>query len=50
MLKNVSNLGTVLNKTEQKSVNGGWIYVMCHTCTPLPPGYICMNQVFCGDI
>ncbi|MFT7900922.1 hypothetical protein VBY74_13175 [Tenacibaculum ascidiaceicola] len=48
MLKNISNLGSVLNKSEQKSINGGWIYVLCHNCEPLPRGYVCMNDVFCG--
>jgi hypothetical protein len=24
MLKNISSLGTVLNRTEQKSIEGGW--------------------------
>ncbi|MCF2875331.1 MULTISPECIES: hypothetical protein [unclassified Tenacibaculum] len=49
MLKNLSNLGSVLNKSEQKSIKGGWIYVMCLTCDPLPDGYVCMNKPFCGD-
>ena len=48
MLKNISNLGTTLSKNEQKNINGGWTYIMCIECKPLPPGYICMNEVFCG--
>ncbi|XRE42724.1 hypothetical protein ACIVBQ_000928 [Tenacibaculum discolor] len=48
MLKNISNLGSVLNKSEQKSINGGWIYVLCHNCEPLPRGYVCMNDVICS--
>ncbi len=30
MLKNISNLGTALNKAEQKTINGGVIY--CPPC------------------
>ncbi|MBG6130769.1 hypothetical protein IWQ47_002233 [Aquimarina sp. EL_43] len=51
MLKHLLNLDGIktLNKTEQKSLKGGWTYVMCHSCDQyLPPGYVCMNQVFCG--
>ncbi|WP_201796527.1 hypothetical protein [Tenacibaculum discolor] len=50
MLKNISNLGSVLNKSEQKTIQGGWTYVMCTKCEPLPPGYICMNEVYCGGV
>ena len=50
MLNNISNLGSILNKSEQKSIKGGWIYVMCTTCDPLPSGYICMNKPFCGGV
>ncbi len=30
MLKNISNLGTTLNKTDQKSINGGAINDCAH--------------------
>ncbi|TDQ22827.1 hypothetical protein [Tenacibaculum caenipelagi] len=50
MLKNISNLGSILNKSEQKSIQGGWTYVMCTNCNPLPPGYICMNKPYCGGV
>lgn len=29
MLKNISNLGTILNKTEQKTINGGFTIIDC---------------------
>ncbi|QHI34876.1 hypothetical protein IMCC3317_02210 [Kordia antarctica] len=47
MLKNISNLGSVLNKSEQKSINGGKAkctlnYLWC------PPGCVCyVDQVNC---
>lgn len=50
MLKNISNLGTTLDKKEQKEINGGLRLIMCYSCNPLPPGYACMNKVYCGDI
>ncbi|WP_272148866.1 hypothetical protein [Tenacibaculum aiptasiae] len=31
MLKNISNLGTILNKTEQRSINGGELGI-CDVC------------------
>lgn len=48
MLKNISNLGSLLNKSEQKSINGGKTsgcnlsYLWC------PPGCEChVDQVLC---
>ena len=40
MLKNISNLGSVLNKNEQISINGG-----IHICAldGCPEGLICMK-------
>ncbi|WP_157821923.1 hypothetical protein [Tenacibaculum sp. Bg11-29] len=35
MLKNISNLGSVLNKSEQKSINGGLQY-SCDPSRPTP--------------
>ncbi|CAM1366320.1 hypothetical protein TPENAI_50275 [Tenacibaculum litopenaei] len=50
MLKNISNIGTPLNKSEQQEIKGGFRLIVCHSCEPLPPGYACMNDVICGDI
>jgi hypothetical protein len=47
MLKNISNLGSILNKSEQKSINGGIAsctlnYLWC------PPGCVCyVDTVLC---
>lgn len=35
MLKSISNLGTVLNKTEQRSINGGGYYCFIYTYSDL---------------
>jgi len=50
MLKNVSNLGSVLNKTEQKSINGGGLVCCARSCddnycTAWAPSYLlCPDQ------
>lgn len=40
MLKNISKLGSVLNKSEQKSINGGFFFPTsdCCVCTYRPAG------------
>ncbi len=40
MLKNISNLGKSLKKSEQQSINGG-APRYCDAQTPCPPGYYC---------
>ncbi|WP_157821921.1 hypothetical protein [Tenacibaculum sp. Bg11-29] len=45
MLKNISNLGSVLNKTEQQSINGGkFTRSACYNmaCPPPSPGCRCL--------
>lgn len=37
MLKNISNLGNVMNKKEQQAINGGSLDPVKDLCVPLPP-------------
>lgn len=48
MLKNISNLGTTLNKSEQQSINGGNLND-CHLLPtiPCPEGYHRDENCFC---
>ncbi len=49
MLKNISKLGTILNKKEQKSVNGG-MWTQCGgatCCRTLPNGYELREPCHC---
>ncbi|WP_175578672.1 hypothetical protein [Tenacibaculum aiptasiae] len=39
MLKNISNLGTTLNKSEQQAINGGFNDDCLLPTTPCPEGY-----------
>ncbi|WP_299120460.1 hypothetical protein [uncultured Tenacibaculum sp.] len=39
MLKNISNLGTTLNKSEQQSINGGFNEDCLLITIPCPEGY-----------
>ena len=52
MLKNISNLGPTLNKTEQQSINGGGDPAVNELCVPLPrEATICLlpiNPHCCG--
>ncbi len=52
MLKNISNLGSTLNKTEQQSINGGGDPAVNELCVPLPrEATICLlpiNPHCCG--
>ena len=41
MLKNISSLGTVLNKTEQKSIEGGIKLISVIVCTANTIGWDC---------
>ncbi|WP_159439330.1 hypothetical protein [Tenacibaculum agarivorans] len=48
MLKNISKLGTILNKEDQKSIKGGWTPCggsMC--CRTLPNGYVLREPCRC---
>ena len=50
MLKNISNLGTTLNKKEQKSINGGAGWQQCGPstcCRTLPSGYVLREPCRC---
>ena len=40
-MKNLVNLGTILNKKEQKAINGGW------GCVELCPGGQCQDDSDC---
>ena len=44
MLKNITNLGTKLSKTAQKTINGGWRNIRCYTDKDCPPwDSFCLN-------
>lgn len=50
MLKKISNLGATLNKTEQKSINGGGNWQQCGPstcCRTLPNGYVLREPCQC---
>ncbi|WP_431166469.1 hypothetical protein [Tenacibaculum halocynthiae] len=49
MLKKISNLGTTLNKSEQKTINGGnWTQCGNSTCCrTLPNGYVLREPCRC---
>ncbi|WP_064965466.1 hypothetical protein [Tenacibaculum ovolyticum] len=49
MLKNISNLGAVLNKTAQKEINGGLGIPGCNlNYLWCPPGCVChVDEVLC---
>ncbi|WP_165872289.1 hypothetical protein [Tenacibaculum sp. M341] len=50
MLKNISNLGTILNKEDQKSINGGR-WTQCGSrwcCITLPNGYELREPCYCN--
>ncbi|WP_299106065.1 hypothetical protein [uncultured Tenacibaculum sp.] len=50
MLKNISKLGTTLNKSEQQSINGGYMKPNCDWAGPTrscPPGYYYESSTNC---
>jgi hypothetical protein len=49
MLKNISNLGSVLSRTEQKAVQGGQTLMCIIMCGPGEGGIPIYNDPFPGD-
>jgi hypothetical protein len=49
MLKNILNLGTTLNKTEQQSINGGGNRRRCSRKTDCYTQYLGAGDVYCGS-
>ena len=50
MLKNISKLGTTLNRKEQKSINGGGRWKQCGAstcCLTLPSGHELREPCHC---
>ncbi|WP_272149785.1 hypothetical protein [Tenacibaculum aiptasiae] len=52
MLKNISKLGTPLNKKEQKTINGGFRWSQCGRrmcCARFPNGEIFREPCYCDS-
>lgn len=43
MLEKISNLGAVLNRTDQQLINGGYTDCGIFTCTPATDGCLCWD-------
>ena len=44
-MKNLKNLGEILNKKEQKTINGGRTYCdLSHPSCSCPPGEVCVTS------